>query len=606
MINNKPCCDILLIGQPNVGKSVLFSKLTGIRTITSNYSGTTVSFSKGILNLAGSDYAVIDAPGTYSLEPLDDAAKVALDLVDGAKRIINVVDATHLERNLALTLELIEQKKPIIVALNLSDEARHKGINIDVNKLRKHLGVPVVAISALTGEGINDLLSIIQAVPAGTEISIEKQSAHPAHHPHIPDKKHDEAEHKGHVHLDPKDVWRKIADISSDVESFTNKKHSFTDWLDDVSLHPIWGALVAVIVLLVSFIAVRFIGETLVAWVEQLFDVLWLPVVSKLSAYLGAKGFIHSVLIGGLIDGQIDFKQSFGVLTSGLFIPFAAVLPYIISFYLVLSILEDSGYLPRLAVFMDGIMHRVGLHGYAIIPTLLGLGCNVPGILATRVLETKEQRFITATLISIAVPCVPMQAMIIGALGGYGIWPVALVYGSLVLVWFVVGFFLKYYVKEYRPDLLIEIPPYRIPSLRALGTKLIMRVWEFLKDALLLVMLAILIVDILYYSGVFDYIADVGAPVVTAIWGMPKEAIIPLLIGILRKDAAVGVFSSLNLDLKQLVTGIIILAMFFPCVASFSVLIKELGTKYALKSVAIVITAAFIAGAMINFLWGWF
>ena len=132
-----------------------------------------------------------------------------------------------------------------------------------------------------------------------------------------------------------------------------------------------------------------------------------------------------------------------------------------------------------------------------------------------------------------------------------------------------------------------------------------MRVWEFLKDALLLVMLAILVVDILYYSGVFDYIADVGAPVVTAIWGMPKEAIIPLLIGILRKDAAVGVFSSLNLDLKQLVTGIIILAMFFPCVASFSVLIKELGTKYALKSVAIVITAAFIAGAMINFLWGW-
>ncbi len=602
MQNKGQCCDILLVGQPNVGKSVLFSKLTGIRTITSNYAGTTVSYSSGILNLGGQDYTVIDAPGTYSLEPLDDAAKVTLDLVDSAKRIINVVDSTHLERNLALTFELLAQKKPMLLALNLSDEARHKGINIDVDKLKKHLGIPVVAVSALTGEGMNSLLSIIQAVPAGAEIPVDEPS-HPAHHPHIPDTKHSEEEHKGHIHLDPKNVWRKIADISSDVESFTNKRHSFTDWLDDVSLNPVWGALMAIVVLVLSFLLVRLIGENLVAAAEYLFDLLWFPVVAKLSAFLGGHGFIHSVLVGSLIDGQIDFKQSFGVLTSGLFIPFAAVLPYIVSFYFVLSILEDTGYLPRLAVFMDSIMHRVGLHGYAIIPTMLGLGCNVPGILATRVLETKEQRFITATLISIAVPCVPMQAMIIGALGHYGVWPIALVYGSLILVWFIVGFLLKYYVKEYRPELLIEIPPYRLPSLKALGTKLYMRVWEFLKDALWLVMLAILAVDILYYAGVFNYIADLTSPVVTALWGMPKDAIIPLLIGILRKDAAVGVFSSLNLDLKQLVTGIVILAMFFPCVASFSVLVKELGTKYALKSITIVLISASIAGALINFFW---
>lgn len=595
-------CDILLIGQPNVGKSVLFSKLTGIRTITSNYAGTTVSYSKGTLNLAGQDYVVIDAPGTYSLEPLDDAARVALDLIDGAKRIINVVDSTHLERNLALTFELLEQKKPILVALNLNDEARHKGINIDVEKLKKHINVPVIPISALTGEGINSLLSVIKAVPAGIQ-AIANETSHPAHHPHIPSKNDKASEHIGHIHLDPKNVWRKIADISSDVESFTNKKHSFTDWLDDVSLNPIWGAFIALLVLGLSFFLVRYIGEGLVGGAEYLFDTFWLPVMTKFSAFLGGKGFIHSVLIGSIIDGHIDFKQSFGVLTSGLFIPFAAVLPYIISFYFILSILEDTGYLPRLAIFMDGIMHKVGLHGYAIIPTMLGLGCNVPGILATRVLETKEQRFITATLISIAIPCVPMQAMIIGALGSYGFMPIAFVYGFLILVWFVVGFLLKYYVKEYRPELLIEIPPYRLPSIRALSTKLVMRVWEFLKDALLLVMLAILIVDILYYAGVFNYIADVTAPVVTAMWGLPKDAIVPLLIGILRKDAAVGVFSALDLNLKQLVTGIIILAMFFPCVASFSVLVKELGAKYALKSVAIVLVSAFIAGMLINFIW---
>ena len=191
-------------------------------------------------------------------------------------------------------------------------------------------------------------------------------------------------------------------------------------------------------VLAIAFLVVRFIGESLIGYVlDPLFNTLWAPVLLRLSDLLGGTGFLHAILVGKLIGGEVNFLESFGLLSSGLYVPLAMVLPYIISFYLVLGLLEDIGYLPRLGVLMDTIMHRLGLHGYAIIPTLLGLGCNVPAILATRILESKRERFIAATLISIAVPCAALQAMIFGLVGQHGIQYVAMVYGTLFIVWII-------------------------------------------------------------------------------------------------------------------------------------------------------------------------
>jgi len=608
--------DILLVGQPNVGKSVLFSRLTGVRTIASNYPGTTVGYTAGRMRYGDENYDVVDAPGTYSLEPLDDAARVTLDLLDGAERIINVVDATHLERHLTLTLELIAQGKPMVVALNMSDEARHLGIEIDAERLAERLGVPVIPTVARTGAGVRRL--ILAALSLGIRGgSAKDDGGHPGHHPHV-SRHHAGERERDHRHIPEEKVWSRVGEIVDEVQVLHHHHHTFAQWLEDLSVHPELGGIFALFVLAASFALIRLIGEFLIAggvgivgapWfhvpfgTEPLFNAVWKPLMARMSAGLGGGGFLHHLLIGTLINGQIDFRQSFGLLTTGLFVPLGMVLPYVFSFYLVLSLLEDTGYLPRLAVFLDNGMHHIGLHGYAIIPTLLGLGCNVPGILATRILETKRQRFITATLISIAVPCAALQAMIVGLVGARGLWPVALVYGILFLVWIVIGVVLRFTTKGFQPELLIEIPPYRLPSPRALASKMWMRVAGFLAEALPLVLGAIVIVNVLYQLNVFHYMADASAGVVNYLWGLPKEAIVPLLLGIARKEMGAGMFASLTLTTKQLVSGCVILSMFFPCIATIVVLFRELGWKDALKSSLIMLAAVIVTGTVINVAW---
>jgi ferrous iron transport protein B len=608
--------DVLLVGQPNVGKSVLFSRLTGVRTIASNYPGTTVGYAAGNMRFAGQSYTVVDAPGTYSLEPLDEAARVTTDLIDDAKRIINVVDATHLERHLPLTLELIAQGKPMVVALNMSDEARHLGIEIHVDELEERLGVPVVPTVARTGQGV------VRLVQAALSLDVPAEHAHgeTGHHLHHPHMAHHHAGRSmlGHEHIAEERIWSSVGRIVDDVQVLHHHHHTFAQRMEDASVHPLVGGIFALIVLAASFSVVRLIGEFLInggvgivgaPWfqvpfgMEPLFNAAWKPLMTKLSASLAGHELLRHVLIGNLINGQIDFKQSFGVLTTGLFVPLGMVLPYVFSFYLVLSLLEDTGYLPRLAVFLDNGMHRIGLHGYAIVPTLLGLGCNVPGIMATRILETKRQRFITATLISIAVPCAALQAMIVGLVGSRGLWAVALVYGILFVVWAVIGAILRLTSRGFLPELLIEIPPYRPPSLGALAAKMWMRLGGFLKEALPIVLAAILVVNVLYQRNVFHYIADATAGVVHVLWGLPKDAIVPLLLGILRKEMGAGMFAPLDLTTKQLVSGCVILSMFFPCVATFVVLLRELGWKDTLKATAIMLVAVVATGAAINALW---
>jgi len=249
---------------------------------------------------------------------------------------------------------------------------------------------------------------------------------------------------------------------------------------------------------------------------------------------------------------------------------------------------------------MDTIMHRLGLHGYAIIPTLLGLGCNVPAILATRILESKRERFIAATLISIAVPCAALQAMVFGLVGERGWQYVAIVYGTLFFVWIVLGFILNRLVKGFSPELLIEIPPYRLPLWRTVLLKLWMRVYGFLREALPIILAAVLVINILYVLGVFDAIANFTAPVVTGLLGLPKEAVVALVIGFLRKDVAIGMLAPLALSSEQLVVGCVVLAMFFPCIATFVVLFRELGVAGLLKSAGIMVTVALLTGGLLN------
>ncbi|HUU65616.1 MAG TPA: ferrous iron transporter B [Dehalococcoidales bacterium] len=563
---------ILLMGNPNVGKSVVFSRLTGVHVIASNYPGTTVGYTRGFMKLGEKEAEVVDVPGTYTLEPTSEAEEIALRMLNSGDLVINVVDATNLERNLNLTLQLLEKGTPMIVALNMWDDVGHWGIHIDVGRLEELLDVPVIPTVAITGQGIKEL---VESVPRASS-------------PHLPPSGHDER-------------WVTIGNIIDQVQQVTHRHHTWLEHLEDASVKPITGSLIALAILVGTFLAVRFIGEGLIGYVfDPLFENLWTPVISGLSNILGGSGFLHSTLIGNIVNGEVNYIESFGLLTTGLYVPVAMVLPYIVSFYLMLGLLEDIGYLPRLAILMDTVMHRLGLHGYAIIPTLLGLGCNVPAVLATRILESKRERFIAATLISIAVPCAALQAMVFGLVGERGGQYVAMVYGTLFVVWIILGFILNRLVKGFSPELLIEIPPYRLPLWQTVLQKLWMRAYGFLREAVPIILAAVLVINILYTLGVFDAIANFTAPVITGLLGLPKEAVVALVIGFLRKDVAVGMLAPLALTAEQLVVGSVVLAMFFPCMATFMVLLRELGVFGLLKAAGIMVTVALLVGGLLN------
>ena len=560
------------MGNPNVGKSVVFSRLTGVRVIASNYPGTTVGYTQGFMKVGEETAGVIDVPGAYGLEPTCEAEEIALQMLATGDMVINVVDATNLERNLNLTLQLLEKGVPMVVALNMWDEVGHRGIHIDLKRLEELLGVPVIPTVAVTGQGIKEL---VESIPA-------------ARAPRLPPGSHDER-------------WAAVGNIVEHVQQVTHRHHTWLERLEDASARPFTGIIIAAVVLAGTFSGIRFIGESLINYVlNPIFEYLWTPVILFFSSFMGGSGILHNVLLGHIVAGEINYIESFGLLTTGLYVPFAMVLPYIVAFYLVLGLLEDVGYLPRLAVLMDTILHRLGLHGYAIIPTLLGLGCNVPAILSTRILESKRERFIAATLISIAVPCAALQAMVFGLVGARGIQYVAMVYGTLFLVWVILGFVLNRMVKGFSPELLIEIPPYRIPPWQAVLQKLWFRVYGFLHEAIPIILGAVLVINILYAVGVFDIIANVTAPVATGLLGLPKEAVVALTVGFLRKDVALGMLAPLALTAEQLVVGSVVLAMFFPCIATFVVLFRELGARGVLKATAIMVTAALSVGGLLN------
>ncbi len=563
---------ILLVGNPNVGKSALFSRLTGVNVIASNYPGTTVEFTKGWLNLGEEKDELIDVPGAYTLSPQSPAEEVAVSMLKEGDIVINVVDATNLERNLNLTLQLIKRKIPMVVALNMWDDTKHKGIKIDAKKLEKILGVPVIPTCAITGEGIKELYQNLSFARPG---SFEYEDS---------------------------ERWHRIGDIIQEVQVLSHRHHTFWERLGDISINPVMGILIALITAYLSFKVIRFIGEGLIGYIfEPIFEKFWAPVMMKFSALLGS-GFLNEIFIGKLIGGKIDFVESMGLLTTGLFVPIAMVLPYVFSFYLVLSFLEDSGYLPRLGVLVDTLMHRVGLHGLAIIPMMLGIGCNVPGALATRVLQTKRERFIAATLMAIAVPCMAQIAMVVGLIGKYGAPAFALVFGTLFIVWVVIGVLQNWLIKGDSPEIFVEIPPYRLPYFGSLLKKVWIRIKWFIEDAVPFVMLGVLIVNILYSLGIIDFLGRVLAPFITGILGLPRDAVAALIIGFLRKDVAVGMLMPLGLTMKQLVIASVVLTMYFPCIATFTVLTKELGIKGMAKATLVMIIATFIVGGLMNLL----
>jgi len=584
---------VLLMGNPNVGKSAVFTRLTGVNVRTSNYPGTTVTYTTGTLTVmrknsictsckaGGCDgclaqkrekIEVVDVPGTYRLDPECAAEQVACRILPEGDMIVNVVDATNLERNLNLTLQLLELGKPVIVVLNMWDDTLHKGISIDVKKLSDILGVPVITTTGVTGAGIDTLVHSILNYPS-----------------------------------DPKPVpkfenrWEAIGNIVTEVQSLEHRHHTFLERLQDLSVHPLAGIPISLLILAAIFQLIIISGEFLIGVMEKLFESLYTPLVRALSQLLGGQGILHQILLGDISADPIDYESAMGVLTTGVFMELGLVFPYLLVFYIVLGFLEDLGYLPRVAILFDRFMHKVGVHGFSIIPMMLALGCNVPGIMAIRNLESRRQRFITATLTAVTIPCMAQSAIIFALTATYGAAHVIAVLATIFAVWLVMGSLMRLAVKGTTDTLIMEIPPYRLPAfkvmLRNLGTRLL----GFLTDAFPYVLGGILFINVLTLLGVMDFLGNLARPLITGVFGLPAEAVASYVVGIIRKDAAVALLEPLQLNGAQMITGVTTLIIYFPCMATFVVMLKELGLADTVKSFLIMVVITLATGAYLRF-----
>ncbi|MFH1788237.1 MAG: ferrous iron transporter B, partial [Candidatus Altiarchaeota archaeon] len=373
---------ILLVGNPNVGKSAVFTRLTGVEVMCSNYPGTTVSYCSGTMHYKDETAQLIDTPGTYSLEPRNKVEEVTVEMLGEGDILVNVVDSTNLERNLYLSLQLLELGKPVVVALNMWDEAHHLGIKIDAEALERLLGVSVVPTVAVSGQGIKELYEAFSRAKA----------------PKVKALSEDER-------------WAKVGELTGEVQVLSHKHHSLAERIEEATIKPLTGIPIALAVLFVMFSFIIATGNWVIGNIlDPFFYDVYGPIIRGLIEPLFSDGIVHDILLG---EGE-DFIESLGVLTTGVYVPLDMVLPFVILFYFSLSVLEDVGYLPRLATLLDSVMHKIGLHGSAVVPAVLGLGCNVPGVLSTRIMETKKQRFIAATLLAICVPCLAQNAVIVG------------------------------------------------------------------------------------------------------------------------------------------------------------------------------------------------
>lgn len=390
--------------------------------------------------------------------------------------------------------------------------------------------------------------------------------------------------------------WDLIEKISNKVVAFGKFEHTLKDALGELTVKPLTGIPIAITVLYGFWSVFSSFAGTLCTdgFFVKLFDGHFLPWIQ--SVFPGVGGWFYYIFVG---DPAADnCFEAFGVLTSGLFVAIGVVLPAIFIFYLMMALLEDVGYMPRLAVLIDTIFHKIGLHGYAIVPSILALGCNVPAVTATRILETKKQRFIMMTLLAIFIPCGAqlgiMQEVIPES--------IAIVLLYLIFGYFIFGFILNKLVPGKSPEILIDVPPYQKPMWNNIARKLRMRLGGFLKTAVPFVLLGCVIVNILYLTGTIDWLAKTLTPLLTGWFGVPGETVGPLIAAFLRKDLAVAQLSTIEMSKYQMITSVVLVSIYFPCIATFVMLLKE-GWKNLIGSFAVLVTVIFLYGGLINVIW---
>lgn len=557
--------DILLMGNPNVGKSVVFSRLTGMDVMTANYAGTTVSYTKGNVTYKGEKAVLIDVPGTYSLEASSQAEAVATDMLkQGARAIICVLDATNLERNLNLAFQLKAYNIPIVFALNLMDVAERQGITIDIKALAEALDAPVIETVATHNKGLNKLLEETW-------------------------KRYKSNEKVEAIVLTQEERWEKVARIVERVQTKEYRKETFIDKLGDWTMQPFPGVPIAVLVLALALGLVVGGGKALRSLVLlPLINGIIVPLITSFVELFITEGILYNMLVG-----------EFGILVKGIEWPFALILPYVFLFYIVISFLEDSGYLPRLGVLVDAGLRKLGLPGGNIVPFIMGYGCAVPAILGTRASTSYKERLILTSLISLAVPCTAQTGAFFSLLGDRSIFVLLFVYMVSFIAIIFVGIALNKVVPGKSGPLLLEIPNLLMPNRTTLFKKIMIRLKHFLFEAEVPMMIGIALAAILVEANLLYYIGTALQPLVEGWLGLPKEASLSLMLGIIRRELAVMPLLEMDLSLLQVTVGSVVALFYIPCLSVFAVLLKEFKLKVAtLLSLSTIVFALFFGGVV--------
>lgn len=630
---------LVLVGSPNVGKSLLFNRLTGAYVSVSNYPGTTVEVSRGKARWDGLEFEVIDTPGMYSLRPLTEEERVTRSILlqEKAEVVLHVVDAKNLARMLPLTLQLIEGDLPVVLVLNMIDESDRLGVRIDAGKLGTLLGVPVAVTSSVTGAGIPKLREMIIRPRGIAERkvtypeSIEEAAAEIE--PLLPVDSilgkramallllQEDAEIQGIVQRVPsanrEEIERIVRRTRGKIrqradylmamsrqeeanriaeEVFRADKKGGTPFGERLSrwmMHPVYGIPILLLSLyaLYEFVGV-FGAQTMVDFLENtVFREHVNPLVVK---WVGAA--IPWVVAQDLFVGP------YGIVTLGIRYAVAIILPIVATFFIAFSVIEDTGYLPRLAMLIDRLFKKIGLNGRAVIPMVLGFGCDTMATMVTRTLETKRERVLATLLLSLAIPCSAQLGVILALLVGNpkALWIWVFV---MTLNFLLVGFLAAKVMPGQKPIFYMEVPPLRMPRLKNVVTKTYTRVEWYFKEILPLFIYASAFIWLGQLTGLFDRAVRAMESAVKAI-GLPKEAAVAFLFGFFRRDyGAAGLY-----DLKKagmlsgvpLVVSVVAMALFVPCIAQFAITVKERGWKTALAMAAFIFPFAFLVGYVVN------
>lgn len=573
---------VVLAGNPNTGKSVFFNFFTGIYVDVSNYPGTTIEIARGRSAVG----EVVDTPGVYGVSSFNDEERVARDIILGADVVVNVVDAGHLERDLFLTLQLVDMGIPMVVALNLMDEAQREGLEIDVDLLSDLLGVPVVPTVATRREGLERVREAIEHARPGhanpeladriadmlREVGSRPEAVMVLEGDPIVAERHGVAprELREEIYVRRRE---RVNDIAGHVVRDRSRRASLATLLGRWMVHPVYGALMLAAVLygMYQFVGV-FIAQTVVGFTEEtIMQGLWEP---------WARGFIGRWIPPGSVVHTV-LAGEFGVITMTVTYLLGLLLPLVVGFYLSLSLLEDTGYLPRLATLVDRFLSGLGLNGRAIVPIILGFGCITMATITTRLLGTNREKRIATVILNFTIPCSAqlgvISALLARAGGYYALIFVLIIVTCLVLV----GTVMHRVLPGESSPLLIDLPPVRLPRLENIARKTFTRTFHFLSEASSWFLLGAFVVAVMQVTGLLDLWQRALSPLVVTWLQLPREAANAFIMGMVRRDFGAAGLATMQLSSPQILVSLVTITLFVPCIASVAILLKERGRREA-------------------------